>query len=267
MDASTIALLFLIGGLAGFIDAIAGGGGLLTVPALLATGLSPAQALATNKLQSSFGSLTAAYNFYRQGHIDLKLALPCAAWTVLGAGAGALTVQQVDPSFLKAVIPWLLGGIAVYVLISPKLGDQDARARLEPGAFAIGVGLSLGFYDGFFGPGVGSFLVFAHVLLLGYSLLRASAYSKVMNCTSNLVSLAVFILGGQVIWLVGFIMAGGQLIGAWLGSHLVIRQGGRIVRPLLVISSLAMTVRLVVQDESNPLHQLGLRVWGLLAGA
>lgn len=268
LDASSVLLLFAVGACAGFIDAIAGGGGLLSVPALLASGMNPAQALATNKLQSSIGAITAAWNFYRRGHIDLRLARASILFTALGAAGGALTVQQVDPAFLKAVIPWLLVAIASYVLMSPKLGDDDAHARLGPLSFAAGVGLSLGFYDGFFGPGVGSFLVFAHVLLLGYNLLRASAHAKVMNCTSNLVSLAVFIIGGQVIWLVGLVMALGQLLGAWAGSSLVIAKGARIVRPLLVISSLAMTIRLVAQDPANPLHQAivqGLHYLGWLS--
>ncbi len=261
MDMATLTTLFLVGALAGFIDSIAGGGGLISVPALLATGMNPAQALATNKLQAVFGSATATWRFLRQGHIDLRLALPCVGFTLVGAVLGASSVQLIDQSFLKAVIPWLLAAIAVYVLASPKLGDQDAKARLAPRTFAALAGLSLGFYDGFFGPGVGSFLVFAHVLLLGYNLLRASAHSKVMNFTSNFVSLLVFIIGGQVLWLIGLTMAAGQFIGAWCGTHLVIRQGARIVRPLLVLTSLAMTVRLVYQDPANPLHRAFLQLW------
>ncbi|MBI2381188.1 MAG: TSUP family transporter [Gammaproteobacteria bacterium] len=266
MLVETLFLLFLVGGLAGFIDAIAGGGGLLSLPALLSAGLSPAQALATNKLQSVFGSSTAVWNFYRQGHIDTRLALPCIGWTVLGAALGALTVQHLDPDFLKRLIPWMLMGIALYILASPRLGEQDAKARLSHGQFALFVGFGLGFYDGFFGPGVGSFLVFAHVLLLGYGLLRASAQAKVINCTSNLTSVAFFALGGQMVWKVGLVMAAGQLIGAWLGSHLVMRQGARIVRPLLVVMSLSLTARLLYQDPGNPLHRGMLWLWQALLG-
>lgn len=239
------AILFAIALLAGLIDAIAGGGGLLTVPALLWSGLGPVEALATNKLQASFGSSTATFAFLRQGALDLRRSGLAVACTFLGASAGALLVQHLHPELLQRVIPVLLAGSAVYFLFSPRVADVDSHRRIGDGAFALTIGTTVGFYDGFFGPGTGTFFAAAFILLLGYNLRRATAHTKLLNFTSNIASLGWFVLGGYVAWKTGLVMALGQLIGAWTGSHLVLRHGGRVVRPLLVVISLAIAVKLL----------------------
>lgn len=249
-----IALLFIAAIGAGFIDAIAGGGGLITVPALLAAGVTPVAAIATNKVQSSFGTAAATLTYWRKGRIDFALLKWPLIATAVGAALGAATVSFVDTTWLMVLLPVLLAAIALYFLVGPKASNEDVHARMTPFAFGAVAG-GIGFYDGFFGPGTGSFFALALVGLLGMGLTRATAHTKALNLASNLVSVAVFAVGGHVLWLVGLMMAGGQVIGAWLGSHAAMRFGPRIIRPLLVVICLAMVAKLL-SDPTNP-----LRLW------
>ncbi|GFE57544.1 TSUP family transporter [Geobacter sp. AOG1] len=238
-------LLFATGLVAGLVDAIAGGGGLITVPVLLWTGIPPQYALGTNKLQSTFGSGSAMYHFAGAGTITLKESLEGIAFTAIGAAAGALTVQRLDPTFLRGIIPFLLLAIALYTLMTPRLGLEDIHPRLTKLPFYLCCGLALGFYDGFFGPGTGSFWVIALMLGLGYNMTTATGYTKVMNFTSNIVSLAMFILGGHVYYTAGLTMGVGQLLGARVGAGLVLSRGARFVRPIFITMSLAITAKLL----------------------
>ncbi|MGL4207698.1 MAG: TSUP family transporter [Aeromonadaceae bacterium] len=247
-ELTTLALLALSALVAGFIDAIAGGGGLITLPALLAAGLTPAQALGTNKLQSSFGSFSATWYFARRGHIDFSQMRLAIVLTFIGSALGSLLVQRLDASALSRVIPFLLIGFALYFLLSPRVGDKDSQRRISITAFACSIGLGIGFYDGFFGPGTGSFFALGFVALAGFNLAKATVHSKLLNFTSNLASLLFFALGGKIVWVVGFSMALGQLIGARLGSKMVIHQGGKLIRPLIVIMSLLMCGKLLYQQ-------------------
>jgi len=241
-------ILFAVGTLAGLVDAIAGGGGLITVPALLWSGLDPVSALATNKAQGAFGSGAATANFARQGAIDLRQTWPAVVCTFLGAGAGAAAVQYLGGDTLARMVPLLLIAFALYFLFSPRVSDLDSRQRLGMGAFALLVGTGVGFYDGFFGPGTGTFFAMAYVGLQGYSLRRATAHTKLLNFASNLAALAFFIVGAHVVWALALPMAAGQLIGAWVGSHLVLRHGTRLIRPLLVLAALAVSVKLLMEQ-------------------
>jgi uncharacterized protein len=249
-----LALLCAAALLAGFIDAIAGGGGLITVPALLAAGLDPVSAIATNKVQGSFGAAAATAGFARAGRIDFALLKWPLAAALAGAAAGAATLTRVDPAWLTVILPVLLVGVALYFLFGPRASDEDVHARLAPLAYA-GVAAGIGFYDGFFGPGTGSFFALSLVSLMGMGLTRATAHTKALNFASNIVSVAVFALGGHVLWGVGLCMAAGQLVGGWLGSHAAMRFGGRLIRPLLVAICLAMVVKLLA-DPANPLRTL-----------
>lgn len=244
----TLLILIAVAGLAGLVDAIAGGGGLLALPALLWAGLPPVQALATNKLQGTFGTLTASVHYVRKGEIDLsRLQLPIAL-TAVGSVSGTLAVQHLGSETLQQIVPLLLIAFALYFLFSPRIGDQDAHHRISHALFGVLIGFGVGFYDGFFGPGTGSFFAVAFVMLLGYNLRRATAGTKVLNFTSNIASLFVFAAAGQVVWQVGLPMGLAQMAGAWLGSHLVIRHGTRLIRPLLVIVSLAISIRLLLAE-------------------
>jgi len=244
----TLMLLVAVAAVAGMVDAIAGGGGLLALPAILWAGLPPVQALATNKLQGTFGTLTASYNFVRRGEIDVgRLRIPILM-TFVGSATGTLVVQSVSSDLLDDIVPALLIAFALYFLLSPRIGDRDAHHRVSHGVFGLLIGFSVGFYDGFFGPGTGSFFAAAFVLLLGYNLRRATAGTKILNFTSNIASLLFFALAGQVVWQVGLPMGLGQMAGAWIGSHLVIRHGARLIRPLLVVVSLAISMKLLLGD-------------------
>ena len=238
-------LLFGAGLAAGFIDAIAGGGGLITVPALLWAGLPVPMALGTNKMQAACGTLLAVTRFARAGLIawgEVRLAV-LVTFGFAALGAWAVTLLSKD--LLKMIVPWLLLAVAVYALLSPRLGLQRSVARLSAGAFALLGGSLLGFYDGFFGPGVGSFWTIALLTLRGLELTRATAYSKVVNLTSNVASLLVFLWAGTVDFKVALVMIGGQLIGAQLGSGLVLKHGAPFVRVVFLIVVFALTAKLL----------------------
>ncbi len=237
-------LLFVVGGVAGWMDSIAGGGGLITVPVLLNLGLSPAEALGTNKLQAVFGSGSAAWHYHRAGLIGR--AVGGVVFTAIGAALGALAVQLIRADFLAKTIPFLLIAIAVYFLFKPQLGEADVRPRWKAGIFHFVFGLALGFYDGFFGPGTGSFWAMAYVWLLGFNLTKATAHTKLMNFTSNAASLAMFLLGGRAHWAAGLVMGGGQLLGARIGAKMVVARGAKFIRPIFIAVVLAITIRLLL---------------------
>jgi uncharacterized membrane protein YfcA len=253
---SLLAALFGVAVLAGCIDAIAGGGGLLCVPSLLWAGLSPAQTLATNKLQSAAGTFSATLHFQRAGAIDLVAMRGVMLAVLIGAVAGSVAVQSIDPGFLRTALPWMLMGIAAYFLFKPSLGELDRQQRLSLRAFSLTAVPLIGFYDGFFGPGAGSFYAIALVDLLGFNLTRATANTKLLNLTSNLAALLAFLVGGNILWSVGLVMGAGQFIGARIGSHLVLTRGAKLVRPLLVVMSVALTLKLLSDDPDNWAHHL-----------
>jgi len=240
-----ILILFITGIAAGFIDSIAGGGGLLTIPVLLWSGLSPLTVLGTNKLQGTAGTLTSSLNFYRNGHIPLKSALSAVIMTFIGSAVGTLAVQQLDNQSLAILLPILLLIFALYFIVSPRITDKDALQRMSTTVFAFTAGFGIGFYDGFFGPGTGSFFVIAYVTLLGYGLTRATAHTKLMNFSSNLASLIFFYLAGLVAWQAGLIMAAGQVIGSYSGSHLTMKHGVKLIKPMLFIVSVLMSLKLL----------------------
>lgn len=246
LDPSTYAIMATIGVLTGFIDSIAGGGGLVMMPALLMTGISPIQALGTNKLQSMFGTSVAAWNFHRKGLVEFRPNLGKIVMVFIGAAAGVLAVQQLKPGLLALVIPILLLASAAYILLSPRMSDDDAHVRLSARAYGP-VGAGIGFYDGFFGPGTGSFFTASLVALRGMGLTRATALTKLLNLTSNIASVLFFAIGGKVVWTLGFAIAGGAMLGGYLGSHTAMKFGARVIRPLLVILSLGLTAKLLWQ--------------------
>jgi uncharacterized membrane protein YfcA len=236
--------------LTGFIDAIAGGGGLIMMPALLFAGVPPLHALGTNKLQSSLGTATAFANFASKGLVDWRRHVGTIALVFAGASGGVLLVQQINSKALALLIPLLLLGVAIYVVASPRMDDDDAHQRLSPRGYAP-VATLIGAYDGFFGPGTGSFFTTTLVGLRGLGLTRATALTKLLNLTSNLASVLLFALGGKILWLLGLCMAAGAMLGGWLGSHTAMRFGARIIRPLLVALSLGLTARLLWGYFSN----------------
>lgn len=237
-------VLFGVGVVAGFVDAIAGGGGLLTVPALLSAGLPPQVALGTNKLQSTCGTALATWNYARAGLVPWRRWMPGVLMTFAAALGGAATVSAIDPGWLRRVVPVALGAVAVYTALKPDLGTAERPARMKAGAFGLVFGVLLGFYDGFLGPGTGSFWMMACVLVHGLDLRGATGVTKAMNLTSNLAALGWFLASGSVHYGIGLVMACGQLVGAWAGSRVAIRGGARVIRPVFLAVVLALTAKL-----------------------
>ena len=240
--------LFVAGFFAGFVDAIAGGGGLIAVPVLLWTGLPPQVALGTNKLQSIFGTALAAWRYGRAGFLRWKTLVPGLAITLVASIVGAFAVSKIDAGFLRQLIPGLLICIAIWLWLQPNLGLKPGAPRVSATAFALCFGSIFGFYDGFFGPGTGSFWTIACMLLLGLDLSTATGHTKAMNLASNLGALLIFVPTSQIRYDFAAIMIIGQLIGARLGSGLVIARGSRFIRPIFLTVVVAIAARLLWQN-------------------
>ncbi|ALR20515.1 TSUP family transporter [Sphingobium baderi] len=247
-----IAFLMIAGFMAGVIDSMAGGGGLITLPALMAAGVPPVGAVATNKLQSSLGTFGACIAYARAGHMDLKTY----RWPIIAAFAGSVggawLVQRVSPSILAGLMPALLIAIAAYFTFSPKISEIDRHQRIGIAALSLLIG-GIGFYDGFFGPGAGAFYTTIFLALGGLSLLRSTAQAKAANFASNLAGLLTMMVGGHVLWMVGLAMAVANIVGAQIGARLAMRFGSRLIRPLLIVMSLALTAKMLL-DPKNPIH-------------
>ncbi len=229
---------------AGFVDAIAGGGGLITVPALSLAGLDPVGVIATNKLQGTFGAASAMRTFARAGHVEWRQALRLGCFAALGAVAGAALVSHLSLRWLQAALPAALILVALFFALSPQIGHVERRARIGEDAFAFTVIPLVGVYDGLFGPGAGSFYMLGFVTLLGFGLVKATAQTKVANFASNLAALATLALSGHVHWTVGLAMGAAQFSGARLGARAAIANGARLIRPMLVAICLLLAARL-----------------------
>lgn len=243
LSPDVLGLLLLVALVAGCIDTLAGGGGLLTLPALVLAGLPPLQALATNKLQGCTGTATATTLMLRHGRVQWRDVRGPMLAAFIGAAAGSWLVQQLDTSKLDLVIPVVLVLIAGYFLASGRLLEQVHPQRLAPHWYRNVVVPLIGCYDGMFGPGTGSFYSLAGVALRGQALLPATAVAKTLNFATNLASLLVFLAGGHMVWQAGLVMMLGQLAGAWLGSHLLFRIPVLYLRLLVVLMCLGMLAR------------------------
>ncbi|UGX86834.1 TSUP family transporter [Phyllobacterium meliloti] len=248
-------ILIIAGFAAGFIDSIAGGGGLITVPALLLSGMSPVESLGTNKLQSLFGSASATIAYAQKGHVHLKSQLPSALMSGLGGVGGALLAGFLPGDLLRAFLPVLLIAIALYFALKPNMGDIDRSRRMAPFLFGVTIVPLIGFYDGLFGPGTGSFFMLCFVSLAGYGLLKATAHTKLLNLASNLGGFATFAFLGVINWKIGLCMGVAQFLGARVGAAMAMKNGAKIIKPLLIIVCLALATKLLL-DPSNP-----IRVW------
>jgi len=251
MDTASIwfyPVLFVTGLAAGFVDSIAGGGGLITVPVLLSTGFAPQDALGTNKLQATFGSGSAAFHFAHAGLVRLNDCVTGIIFTAIGAAAGTMLVvneRVARPDLLKLIIPWLLIALAIYLLLKPGLGSVQRRERMTSNTFHLTFGLLIGFYDGFFGPGTGTFWAMAYMMFLGCELTQATAHTKIMNFTSNIISLIVFAAAHHVLVVPGIVMGIGQMLGARLGSRAVIKRGANFIRPIFLTVVIAIASKLL----------------------
>lgn len=243
-----LVLLGLAGFLAGWVDAVVGGGGLVQLPALLIglPGASPAQVLATNKFGSVWGTATASVTYYRRVRPDLRTALPMAAVAYVGAVLGAFGGLHIPKSAFYPVILVMLLVVGAHTLLKPSMGELTAlrfsghRHTLA----AVLTGFVIGAYDGALGPGTGSFLVFALVGLMGYAFLEASAKAKITNLATNLGALTVFAPGGHVLWSVGAVMAVANLLGGYVGARTAVSRGSGFIRIVFVVVVGAFVVRI-----------------------
>lgn len=239
------ALLILAAFVAGFVDSIAGGGGLITVPVLLLAGADPLQALATNKVQGSFGAATAAFTYARAGHVNLARQLPAACVAFAAGVAGALLASVLPTETLRMLLPVVLIAIALFFALKPGLTDADRTARLSPLAFTALVVPLIGSYDGLVGPGAGAFYMIGFVMLAGYGVLKATAHTKLLNFASNFGGLLAFAATGAPWWAIGIAMGLAQVVGAALGARLAMRIGAKLIKPLLVATSTLLALRLL----------------------
>lgn len=243
-------LLLGFGFLASFIDSVVGGGGLISTPALLLTGLPLPVVLGTNKLASSMGSLTSTISFIASGKINFHLVKYLIPFSLIGAVLGSLAVQQVPSAFLKPLVIVLLIGVAIYTVFKKEWGKNSTYSGItkKKGYVSVLVAFVIGFYDGFFGPGTGSFLIFAF-LSLGFDFVTAAGNAKALNFTSNVASLITFIYLGSVNFPYGLIMGAAMVAGALIGSRVAIRKGTSYIRPLFI------TVTIVL---------IGKQIWDVL---
>jgi hypothetical protein len=241
------ALLIAAAFLAGFVDAIAGGGGLITLPALLLAGATPVQALSTNKLQAVFGAATAAISYARAGHVDLRRQAFAACIAFAAGMTGAMLAHLIPAQTFRLGLPIILIGIAAFFAFKPGLTDADRAQRITPLHFTAFVVPLVGTYDGLIGPGAGAFYMIGFVLLAGYGVLKATAHTKLLNLASNFGGLLVFTLSGAPWWITGLAMGVAQAAGAYLGAKLAMRIGARLIKPLLVVTSTALALRLIWQ--------------------
>jgi uncharacterized membrane protein YfcA len=241
-------LLPLVSLIAGFVDAIAGGGGLLTLPSLLVAGLPPQAALATNKGQSVFGSGMALLRFYHSPLLDTKRMLPTFPATFVGALVGAQLLTLFPAKHLTPVVMVMLVAVVVFMIFYKPPHPHAPRTMQSAGRramLAAIIGGVIGCYDGFFGPGTGTCLILAYATLLGDQLDAASANAKIANFASNLAALFLFWSKGLILWKIALPMAAGQAVGGWMGAHVTVRRGRGLVRAMTIIMSLALLGTLV----------------------
>ena len=232
-------LILLASGFAGMVDAIVGGGGLILVPALFATfpTAPPATLLGTNKCASVWGTAFATLKYSRRVDMRWRALLPAAVCALAGSFIGAWTVTQIDPAFLRKALPFILLAVLIYTLARKDLGraHQPHQNKNRERLIACAIGALIGWYDGFFGPGTGSFFIFLLVRFLGYDFLHASASAKLLNVATNIAAIVLFAMKGHIWWQIGLMMAAANVAGSLIGSHLALKHGAGFVRWAFVL--------------------------------
>ena len=248
----TVAVLAAVSFVAAIVDSIAGGGGLLNVPAMMLAGLPPVAAVATNKLQGTFGVLSSTLTYARAGMIDMRgMRVPFLA-SAGGAAMGAIVAQIIPVTIVRTIVPFILIALALFVAFSPRLTDAESNARLGILPYALGFAASIGFYDGFFGPGGGTFFFITLILLAGQGVTRAAANAKFLNLASNAGALALFSISGHIYWALGLVLGIAAFAGAKIGANAALRRGAGLIKPLVVVVSTLMALRLMI-DRSHPI--------------
>lgn len=247
LDPGTVVLLILAGLLAGWVDAVVGGGGLIQLPAvMMVPGLSPVQALATNKMGSVFGTTASTITYHRRTTMNLRSALPMAAVALCASMLGAFVATFIPATIFKPVILLALIFVLLFTIFKPAAGQvtvvkHEGSAQLVR---ALAIGLVIGFYDGVLGPGTGSFLVIAMTAVLGFSFLQASAQAKVVNLATNVGALILFASAGALVWQMGLILGAANLLGGYVGARTAIARGSSFVRLMLIVVVSALMVKM-----------------------
>ncbi len=254
MTLSLLALLAAAGFVSGFVDAIAGGGGLITLPALALAGLDPVAAVATNKLGAVFGSASSTLAFHRAGKIDARTMAAPAFAALVGSAFGALALPYAPRQMLADALPFVLIAVALYFAFAPPLDESLRHARISVRLYALTFAPAIGFYDGVFGPGAGSFYMIALLTLAGCGLIGAMAGARFANFGSNLGSLAIYAFSGHIVVAAGLAVGLGAFLGARLGAGSALKAGARLVRPLIVVVSVAMALKLA-SAPGTPLRE------------
>lgn len=244
-----LTFLFIVGIVAGFLDTLVGGGGLLAVPALLLSGIPPIYVLGTNKFQGSMGTGMATLLLFRKKKLEWNTIKYLMLASFIGSVIGGAIVQFIDTKVLSFVIPIVLVFIAIYFIISPKpkVGPQNSVSNRSFDKYAVP---SIGFYDGMFGPGAGSFFVMTGVMLKKLEIIQATILAKPLNFASNIAGFIVFFSFGHIAFLIGLIMMLGQLIGSFCGTHYLLKANPKVIRFLIVFISLSMLARYVYSLSS-----------------
>jgi uncharacterized protein len=237
------------GFLAAMVDSIAGGGGLISVPAYLMAGVPPHLTLGTNKFSSTAASFTSSLKFARSGKVSADLLKYLAPLTLIGAALGVSSVLKVSQGFLSTLVLVLILCVGLYTVFSKTIGLEDRFKGLTKKNVLLGIilALSLGFYDGFFGPGTGSFLIFGLISIFGFDFVKASGNAKVLNFVSNITSLVLFGLSGQINYMLGIPVAICMIFGARIGTVMALKKGAKLIKPIFVVMSLGVAIKMLYQ--------------------
>jgi len=234
--------------IAGFIDSIAGGGGLISLPIYFIAGLPPHNALANNKFSSFFGTFLSTIRFFHHGMIDIKIALISAVFALIGSYLGTSSIIHIEPSFVKYILVILLPIIVIFTLLNKDLGKHNTTHEVEQKKkilLSIITGFAIGFYDGFFGPGTGTFLIFIFVLVMKYDLIVANGNTKVVNLASNMAAVITFIIHGKIIFLIGIPAAIMGILGNYFGSRYVVKNGNKLIRPMFLFVFILLFIKII----------------------
>lgn len=245
----TISFLCLGGFLAAFIDSIAGGGGLISMPILLMAGLPAHLALGTNKFASTFGCFSSAYNYSKSGKTNVKLLIKLIPFTIFGCIVGVKCVLSISENILNILVFIMILLVAIYTYTKKDLGKEDKFEALNEKNIKQGILMAfcLGFYDGFFGPGTGTFLTFAFIKIYGFDFLHASANTKILNFTSNFTALILFILSGQILYKIAIFFAISMIIGGYVGAKVAIKKGASLIKPIFLSMAIGVAIKLLYQ--------------------
>jgi len=231
----------------GFVDSIAGGGGLISTPTLLMIGLPPHIALGTNKLAASSGALVSSYEFFKSKKLNIELLKIMIPFAFLGAITGVIILQFLSSDLLKLLIPFMIFGVAIYTTISKKVGLINNFDGFTPLNKILGKILTflLGFYDGFFGPGTGTFFMFGLVKIFKFDFTIATANTKVLNLTTGIAALLTFLYHNQVNFKYGLISIVFMMVGSKIGSKMAIKNGAKFIKPIFIIMSVSLAIKMI----------------------